>query len=147
MAGRIHIDYKLFHKAFRSDARYRNYLRRLAREAIALMIEEFLKIEIPFNDAPSPTTPPKYIQSFGYELHLERGSVSVYNDDPAWNMVEWGAHAYGKHWVLGYKPMTRGFALLAGNIPPPHNLVDPRPGIRDRSEPSRFKPIRRKNNG
>ncbi len=127
MPGRIEIDYKLFHKAFRSDARYHNYLRSLAKRAIALMIAEFEKVQSPEDFPDTPTTPPRYVQSFGYEIHEDRGSVSIYNDDPAWNMVEWGAHAFGKYWVLGYKPMTRGFALLAGNPPPARNRIDPGP--------------------
>lgn len=126
MAARIEIDYKAFHKAFRDDARYIRYLESLAKKAIALMIEEFEKVQNPEDFPDTPTTPPKYVQSFSYEYHEARGTISIYNDDPAWNMVEWGAHAFGKYWVLGYKPMTRGFALLAKNPPPPRNRIDPR---------------------
>lgn len=148
MSARIEIDYKAFHKAFRSDARYRRYLKQLAEEAIAIMIAEFNAVQNFDNEElRSPTTLPKYVQSFDYEIDETRGVVYIYNDDPGWNLVEWGAHAFDKVWVLGYKPMTRALSIMAKRPPPRRNMVDPDPTRRyrhegTRSDPKRFKSLR-----
>jgi hypothetical protein len=61
----------------------------------------------------SETTPPDYAKSFKV-FKLRQARYIVANTDPAAIWVEYGAHAGGRTYVLGYKPLTKG--LLASGI-------------------------------
>lgn len=62
----------------------------------------------------SQNTPPKYRESFYVERMNQPGVVyHAGNSDPGWNMVEYGAHAGGKTFVLRYRPLARGLDIVA----------------------------------
>ena len=62
----------------------------------------------------SETTPPKYLASFKLRKirRVQGFSWRVINDDPAWHLVEFGAHAGGKTFVLRYRPLARGLDIV-----------------------------------
>jgi hypothetical protein len=61
----------------------------------------------------SETSPPDYIKSFKvYKVRAARYIVA--NTDPAAIWVEYGAHAGGRTFVLGYRPLTKG--LMSSGI-------------------------------
>jgi len=97
------------------DKRYEAYALSVGNQIRGSAIRVFMVQQIPGNEwRLSETTPPKYIASFkvGWNTLTKRARVS--NNDPAWNMIEWGAHPGGNSVrVLRYKPLTRGFLAVA----------------------------------
>lgn len=65
----------------------------------------------------SETTPPKYMASF-YVEKFKTGEWRAGNKDPAWKMVEFGAHAGGNpnNFVLRYRPLGHALDIVAGGI-------------------------------
>jgi hypothetical protein len=60
----------------------------------------------------SETTPPDYAKSFVVKkMAMARWVVA--NTDPAAIWVEYGAHAGGRTFVLGYRPLTKGLQANA----------------------------------
>jgi hypothetical protein len=105
-----------FQEAYIRDPRYRDYMRDKAQEIVRASISAFLLVQRADNEwRLSVTTPPKYIKAFYIELDLSIQTSYAINYDPAWNMVEWGAHPGGDPdtFVLAYKPMTRGLEMVA----------------------------------
>lgn len=116
MAVRINIDLEDFMEAYIRDARYRDYMLDKAREISRASATAFLAVQKATNEGRrSATTPPKYISSFKVEIDLGIQTSYAINYDPAWNLVEWGAHPGGNpdtH-VLAYRPMTKGLQAVA----------------------------------
>jgi hypothetical protein len=64
----------------------------------------------------SEFTPPKYISSFEVnKISRLRGLAwEVRNTDPGATLVEYGAQAGGRTYVLRYKPLTVGLEIVGG---------------------------------
>lgn len=102
-----------------TDPRAENYVRSCAMRVMEASKAVFIAQNRTDNEwRTSETTPPKYIASFrlrkirrvmGQEWH-------VVNDDPAWNMVEYGARAGGKTFVLRYRPLGRGLDIAGAGV-------------------------------
>lgn len=112
----IEINLKDFQEAYIRDPRYRDYMLDKAKEINRASVSAFIMIQRMDNEwRISITTPPKYISSFKVEIDLSIQTSYAVNFDPAWNLVEWGAHPGGDPdtFVLAYKPMTKGLEMVA----------------------------------
>jgi hypothetical protein len=112
----VNIDPKAFERAYVTDVRYRDYMLDKADEIIRASKSAFLMLQRADNEwRLSVTTPPKYLSAFKREIDLSIQTSYAINVDPAWNLVEWGAHPGGDPdtFVLAYKPMTRGLEMVA----------------------------------
>lgn len=102
---------------FALDYRYEAYALSIGEQIRSAAKVAFVVRNRPDNEwRTSETTPPKYLNSFHVRFYRARKLLRVYNDDPAWNLVEWGSHPGGNpaNFVLRYKPLTRGFLAVAG---------------------------------
>lgn len=104
------------HKIIRTSPKYRLYSRRVAsriKNAAILVFESENRKDNEWRL--SETTPPKYVASFRLEWRQRSASWRVVNDDPAWYLVEYGAHAGGNpnNFVLKYRPLARGLDIVA----------------------------------
>lgn len=63
----------------------------------------------------SENSPPRYRQSFRLQKTRRKARLAwqAVNVDPGWNLVEYGAHAGGKTFVLRYRPLGRGLDAVA----------------------------------
>lgn len=59
----------------------------------------------------SQTSPPRYVRSFSKRRMAK--SWRLINNDPGAMWIEFGAHAGGKEFVLGYRPMGRALDIVA----------------------------------
>lgn len=55
----------------------------------------------------------RYISQFRVTYHREQLKATLYNEDAGWSLIEYGAHAGGKTFVLRYRPMGRALEMLA----------------------------------
>ena len=102
------LDEKDFGKILNS-AKTRKAAEDAADKLISLAKSEYLSQVIHPN-----TTTPAYVSSFRKSVSFEDGkyTVRVYNQDPTWKWIEFGAHARGRTRILRYKPMTRALQRM-----------------------------------
>ncbi len=106
-----------FDRIIRTDPRTELMCRAAAADVIDQAKHVFELAQRHDNEArTSEFTPPKYALSF--RLRKIRAAKHGFawqatNDDPGAMLVEYGAHAGGRTFVLRYKPLTRGLDIVA----------------------------------
>lgn len=97
------------------DKRYEAYAMSVGAQLRAAAITIFESQDVKGNEwRTSETTPPKYISSFRTRYTRATKIMRFSNEDPAWHLVEWGAHPGGNPdtFVLRYKPLTRALIMV-----------------------------------
>lgn len=103
-----------FTAILKTDPRADLVTKAAAEKIVAAALADFNRQERHDNEwRTSEFTPPKYAESFGIRrVHSEHGvKYEAYNDDPGAILVEYGAHAGGRTFVLRYKPLTHGLEI------------------------------------
>jgi len=111
----IHLDPEAVRRLADNSPKLDAMLRRVSQKIVDTAKADFERQNHGDNELrTSETTPPKYVGSF-YVEKIQDGVYHAGNSDPAWNLVEYGAHpGGGAAAVLRYRPLGHGFDVVAG---------------------------------